>query len=121
MQRGAIQYSAKARHWRLLLSMQRWCSFQVHIKPAQPPYAFNIARIARNVVDESISTHGAGVVQEGAVEGAADGFVAAEAEGDVGHAAANLAARTQPLDLPRRPANMLRVFSPDQDDTEQQF
>ena len=50
-------------------------------------------------------THRAGVMKEGAVEGASDGLVAAEAEGDVGNAAADLATRTQPLDLPRRPAN----------------
>jgi hypothetical protein len=41
----------------------------------------------------------AGVVQKGAVEGAADGLVAAEAECEVGHAARDLAARAQALDL----------------------
>ena len=48
--------------------------------------------------------HRAGMVQKGAVTCAADGLVAAEAEGNVRDAAADLAPRAQPLDLPRRPA-----------------
>jgi hypothetical protein len=41
----------------------------------------------------------AGVVQEGAVEGAPHCFVATEGEGNIGHTAADLAARAHTLDL----------------------
>ena len=42
-------------------------------------------------------------MQEGGVKGAADRLIATEAEGYVGHAAADLAAGAQPLDLARCP------------------
>ena len=40
------------------------------------------------------------MVQEGAVEASSDCFIASEAEGDIGHATADLATWAQPLDLP---------------------
>lgn len=48
---------------------------------------------------EVAETHCAGVVQECRVEGAADRLISTEAECHIGHATADLAARTQPLDL----------------------
>jgi hypothetical protein len=56
-----------------------------------------------------IHARAASVVQEGAVEGAPHCLVAAEAEGNVGHAAADLGAGAQPLDLPRGTEEVHRI------------
>ena len=53
----------------------------------------------RGVHDTHVHTGLAGVVQEGAVERAAHGLVAAEGEGQVGHASADFATRAETLDL----------------------
>mmetsp|Transcript_21753 Transcript_21753/g.56693 ORF Transcript_21753/g.56693 Transcript_21753/m.56693 type:complete len:385 (+) Transcript_21753:624-1778(+) len=53
------------------------------------------------VHDAHVHARLACVVQEGRVEATAHSLVAAEAEGDVGHAPADLGARAHALDLPR--------------------
>ncbi len=69
----------------------------------------HLAKLRLPAAGSSTTAHLAGVVQEGGVETASNGVVAAESEGDVGHAATDLAARAQPLDLARRPAQPQRL------------
>ena len=52
-----------------------------------------------SIDDAHVHTGPAGMVQEGAVEAAPDRLIASEGEGDVGHPPADLAPRTDPLDL----------------------
>jgi hypothetical protein len=62
-----------------------------------------------SVHDAHVHASQAGVVQEGAVEGAAHSLVATEGEGNVGHTTADLAAGAHALDLARGAEEVDRI------------
>jgi len=91
----------RSRHGRCLCFHSKRCTAHPstpppHQTPPCPPSAH-----LRRVDDAHVHARLARVVQEGGVEGAPHRLVAAEGEGNVGHAAADLGAGAHALDLAR--------------------